>query len=173
MSVKIDMKLTSPELMQAALCGSMRRITAMKDGMDTDCNCRNPKTSWATDIDGAASEMAVSKYLRRYWSGHVRNFTGDDVLGGIQVRSTVYEQGKLILRPDDPDDAFFILVVANAPIYSIRGGIFARDGKIDAYFRPCDPVEGSPAWWVPQDALVDLSALNASKVREMPRRGAA
>lgn len=170
--MRVDLKLTNAELMQAALTGSMRRITSLKEGVDNNRKCREPKSSWANDIDGAAAEMAVSKHLGRYWSAHVRQFTGDDVPGGVQVRSTTYEQGKLIIRDDDPDDAFFVLVVANAPTYSIRGGIFARDAKIDAYFRACDPSEGSPAWWVPQDALVDLDVINP-KVREIRRRGAA
>lgn len=156
--MRVDVTLTTYELMWAGLVGIMRRISSMKEKMDTDRHA--PKSSWATDIDAAAAEMAVSKHLGVYYSGHVRNYNGDDVLGGWQVRCTIYDSGHLVVRADDKDDRLFILVVAKAPTYSIRGMFRASDAKAGGqdspYYRPCDPDEGSPAWWVPQSDLIDI-----------------
>jgi hypothetical protein len=171
--MKVDITLCSSELMQAAQVGSMRRISSLKNGLKDKPYSKFIVPGWAMDIDGAAAEMAVSKYLHLYWSGHVNNFTGDDVQGGRQVRSTGYEDGKLIVRPADSDDALFILVVAYPPVYSIRGGILGRDAKVDKYWR--DPGNGdAPAWWVPQDALSELldeygSSLWPSRTQEIRR----
>jgi hypothetical protein len=155
--MRVDIAMCSNELMQAGLAGVMRRVSSLKNGLKDKFYTAKFVPGWATDIDGAASEMAVSKYFHRYWSGHVDNFTGDDVLGGVQVRSTGYEHGCLIVRPHDPDDALYILVVAKPPIYSIRGGILGPDAKVDKYWRGADCTNGdAPAWWVPQEDLSEL-----------------
>jgi hypothetical protein len=170
--MRVDMPLDTYELMQAAQVGSMRRISSLKSGLkDKPYTNGRFVPGWSTDIDGAASEMAVSKYLHLYWSGHVNNFAGDDVLGGRQVRSTTHEHGCLIVRPADPDDALFILVVASPPVYSIRGGILGRDAKVDQYWREGTNGEAG-AWWVPQHALSELldehgSSLWPSHVQEL------
>jgi hypothetical protein len=152
-------ELSAAELMIAATVGAMRRVSSLKRGMDTDRHA--PHSSWSTDIDAAAAEMVVSKLLGRYWSGHTNNFFGDDVAGGIQVRSTTYQDGKLIVRACDGDAAVFVLVTASPPRYSVMGWMRGGDAKIEKYFRPGNG-EGSDAWWVPQAVLRPLDELKLS-----------
>jgi hypothetical protein len=162
MKSSITIELSTAELMIAASVGAMRRVSSLKRRMDTDRHA--PHSSWATDIDGAAAEQAVSKHLGRYWGGHIYNFNGDDVSGGIQVRSTSYHDGCLIIRESDADNSIFVLVVASAPSYTIIGWIKASDAKKAKYFRQGNGA-GSDAWWVKQSDLIDmLTILTASKV---------
>lgn len=156
--MKVDVRLSYHELMIGALAGVMRRVASMKENAETtDCNCPDPPSSWASDIDGALAEMAVSKYLGVYWSGHVRNFNGDDVLGGWQVRSNPRDRGRMVIRPRDKDNKVFVYVVANAPIYSIRGAIRAGDAKRDEWHDDGKAHNAAPCWFVPQSALKDLA----------------
>jgi hypothetical protein len=150
----VEIRLTSSEMMAAATVGVMRRVGSLYKQMDT--NRHAPHSSWATDIDGAAAEMAVSKYLGRYWGAHTKNFHGKDVEGGIQVRSTTRADGHLIIRETDkePED-IFVLVFANAPTYVIQGCIACKLGKTDKYFREGNGT-GSDAWWIPRNQLEDL-----------------
>lgn len=146
--------MSPPELMQGGLVGLMRRVGTMKNGTrDRDA----PHSSWATEIDAAIAEMAVSKYLGLYWQGH-RN-RDDDILDGREVRATVYETGKLVIRKRDLEKNAakrYVLVVACPPIYSIRGDFLCRDARQDKYYDP-NPKEGAPAWWVPQADLAEFA----------------
>jgi hypothetical protein len=146
--------MTPPELMQGGLVGLMRRVGTMKNG-ERDKSA--PHSSWSTDIDSAIAEMAVSKYLGLYWRGH--RGREDDVLDGREVRATIYETGKLVIRKRDLEkhaSKFFVLVVAKPPIYSIRGEFLCADAKQDDYYEP-EPKEGEPAWWVPQSDLAEFN----------------
>lgn len=155
MTDRIDIELTWQELIQAGMVGIMRRVGSLRRSLDTYKHAAI--SNWSTDIDGAAAEMAVSKVLQRYWSGHTLNFHGDDVDGGIQVRSTTYETGKLIVRGNDKDESLFVLVVSRAPIYSIRGCLRAKDAKQPYFFKKGE--DGADAWWVPQDNLNSVQSL--------------
>lgn len=148
--MKIDVTMTAAEMMQGGLVGLMRRVGGMK-APTRDRYAR--KSSWATDIDSAIAEMAVSKYRGIYWIGH-RNSTAD-LTDGREVRATIYENGHLLLHETDKDDRRFVLVVAKAPIYSIRGQFLAGNGKIDDYWHEAD-ASGEACWWVPQALLEDF-----------------
>jgi hypothetical protein len=138
-----DIKLTPYELMQAGQVGLMRRVSSIKEGYDK--NKHATISDWATDIDGAAAEMAVAKHLGIYWSGHVRSFKAADT-GPFQVRSTSHRNGCLILRRNDSPNESYALVVSSPPIYSIVGLMLASDGMVNRYWR-------NDAWWIPQSDL--------------------
>jgi hypothetical protein len=105
---------------------------------------------WQLSIEGTAGEMAVAKWCNRYWNGNLGDLKADDV-GRLQVRTGWRDDSRLILHPSDRDDRAFILVTGLAPIFVLRGWIWARDGKKAEYWR--DPAGGRPAFFVPQRAL--------------------
>lgn len=143
--------LTMAECMQAASAGSVRRLTSMKEGHDK--NKHADKSDWATDIDGAAAEMAFAKLNNFYWSASNRTFKEPDV-GVWHIRSTTRVDGHLIIRPNDEDpEALFVFAVTNLPRVSIYGWIVAHEAKTDRYWR-----QDKNGWWVPQEALVQLQA---------------
>lgn len=151
--MQTEVRLELSELLQAAIAGSLRRIDAIRHGR-VQKNNRGSGGEWQQDIEGAAAEMAVAKFLNLYFPGKGQ-LRADDVgvNTGIQVRASEYDQARLILHPDDPDDATFYLVTGRMGIYVIRGWLVGRLGKRDEYWT--DPTgNGRPAYFVPQSALI-------------------
>lgn len=111
---------------------------------------------WTTEQDGACAEMAVAKFLGTYWSGSVNSFKLPD-LRNVQVRHTSRSSGRLIVRQNDSDLDVYVLVTGTAPTFRVHGGIRGRDAKRDEWLS--DPNGRGPAWFVPPEALGDLTKL--------------
>ena len=78
----------------------------------------------------------------------INTFKAPDV-AGYQVRSTCRPDGRLIVRPADPDIAEFVLVITKVPKILLVGAISSKQAKRDEFWsRDC--------WWVPADKLDDL-----------------
>lgn len=93
----------------------------------------NQHYSWQTDIEAACAEMAVAKALNIYWDGSVNKFKkdGPDLPPDIEVRTTEYKNGHLILRDGDKkycNDMRFVLVVGEAPKFYLSGWIYCHEG---------------------------------------------
>jgi len=146
-------KLSSSELMSAAVTGALRRITSLQNKLNPDIYHASGN-EWSTDIDGAAAEMALSKHLGVYWSAHVNSMKGPDVRN-LQVRSTHYKDGCLIIRERDNPEQDYVLIVSAAPNYTIVGWMCAHEARQDKYFRKS--TSGLDAWWVPQKDLHKLT----------------
>lgn len=150
-------ELTPSEMRFGAQVGIERRLSALEHKRKDRYG--KPKGDlWGIDITSSLSELAVSKATGQYWYAHVGSsdveLPGD--VGSLQVRSTSYATGCLVLHKADDDDAKFILVIANAPRFKIAGWTFGRDGKQESYWkseweRPC--------YLVPQDQLKALAVL--------------
>lgn len=145
-------KLSSSELMSAAVTGALRRITSLQNKLNAGIYHASGN-EWSTDIDGAAAEMAVAKHLNTYWSSHVNSMKDPDVLNW-QVRSTHHKDGCLIVRKHDNPEQDYILVITAAPNYTIVGRMCASEARQDKYFRQGNG--GLDAWWVPQQDLYKL-----------------
>lgn len=103
-----------------------------------------------THINGALGEAAFAKARGVYWNGDIGNLTAPDV-GGWQVRTTPYPDGKLIIRRLDDDDAPYVLVRGQCPTFAIVGWILARLAKCPEWLE----ADGRrpPAYFVPAAAL--------------------
>ena len=103
------------------------------------------------DIRGAHCEFAASIMLNLYWRPSIGELNNLDVGGLVEVRSTVYGNGRLIVKPDDDDAAPFALILADMDTLRFRfgGWMFARDAKE----FPLDSKHGDPAHYVPQEKL--------------------
>jgi hypothetical protein len=117
------------------------------------------------EVCATAAEKATAKLLNVHWSASVNTFhTYPDVLPNLEVRQTDYKHGRLIVRPDDPDDRFYILVTGVPPTLTVHGYISAKAAKQDDYWgNPDKPDEKPDAWWVPQ---ADLKPLDVPKTIE-------
>ena len=145
--------LTWSEMMQAAMCGAMRNIAAMRDGRQPAPRVpHSAENTWTIHIEGAAGEMAFAKHAGFYWGATVNSFKLPDV-GAIQVRTRSRHSYDLIIRRGDCDDDVFVLVTGIAPRFVIRGWIGAREAKSHPEWIQTHG-EGEAAWFVPQAALL-------------------
>lgn len=124
------------------------------------------------DVQGACAELAVAKALGLPWDGKffddaewlVWRTSGHDV-SGLEVRSTRYRSGRLILHRDDSDDLPFVLVRAcDNALFEIVGWYWGRDGKKEQWWE--DVGRNRPCFYVPNDLLRPMNDL----IRRLPKR---
>jgi|SRR5215472_860036 len=118
-------------------------------------------------IESAGAERAVAKRLNLDWHAAINTFKQgvSDVGGAIEVRWRRDKPGKkrdLIVRDDDHDDRFYVLVRGAMPVYEMIGWIRGKDAK-QARFRS-NPGGHEEAWFVPEEQLRPVSELQVSKV---------
>lgn len=146
----IGIRLSHAEAFSAACHGVMRRLSAIKKNRQHAYG--NPTIDlWGMDIEAAAAEMLVAKWLGKYWhsvADSPEELEGD--VGKVQVRHTKRSDGSLILHDRDSSDAVFVLVTGCYPEMQIQGWILGAEGKQRRYWRETD----RPAYFVPQDALL-------------------
>jgi hypothetical protein len=150
--------LTSAEIMQAAMVGSMRQATNLRDGRrDAD---GFEGEGWSEHIEGAAGECAVAKALGVFWSGRLGILHEGDVRR-IEVRTRSREDYQLILKRRDPDDRQYVLVRGKCPSFTLVGWCWGHEGKRDEYWA--DPAgkngKSRPNYFVPDCALRPMSEL--------------
>jgi len=104
------------------------------------------------EITGACAEMVVAKCLGKFWSPSVNTFhVTPDIEPNIEVRATTRVDGSLVVRDNDPDDRWYVLVVGSPPTMTVVGCLRGSDAKQDQWLR--NPHGHRPAWFVPQSAL--------------------
>ena len=104
----------------------------------------------------ARSELAMSKWLKTYYDGHVTDKSAKDVAGVYQLRSTALPQGRLILRDIDSSTDPFILAIIDGLEVRLMGWIWGEAAKAKKYrhdYRSC------VLYWVPQEHLEPMSCL--------------
>ncbi len=152
MDKQIAIPLSSIEMFNAASVGITRRLSAVKRNRPS--KTINPTLDlWGLDIEAAAAELVVAKWLGRYWHSIVDEpgtLEGD--VGKYQVRHTKHTNGCLIVYSKDSSDAVFVLVAGAYPDNKVAGWIMGRDAKNKKYWQDN---RSTPAYFVPQDALLD------------------
>lgn len=143
--------LSPDELYQAAIVGCHRHIQCLRANSPDKNFPDRENIRWATHIEAACSELAVCKLLGVYWSALDGPSALSDAGFGIQVRSTRYRTGCLILRERDSADANYVLVVARAPDYEIAGWLRGSERQ-DRHKRTNDR-DPRPYWEIPQADL--------------------
>lgn len=143
----MKIKLTYAELLMGSHAGIMRQVENLKKNRKPAYGA-GKRGDWQLNVEGCLGEMAVAKYLQCYWSGK-GEFRGYDV-GTMQVRTTRYHSGHLLLHPDDDDDHQFWLVTGINGEYVVRGWILGALGKRQELWR--DDAD-CPAFFVPQSEL--------------------
>lgn len=151
------LQLTWDEVAQAAHIGVDRRIASrirnLTDayGMAED----KPDVQWHREILGACGELVVAKALNLYWPMGVNQKKEEADLGGdVQVRTASHDTG-LVIRPSDADFHRFMYVIGVVPNFEVVGWMYGAEGKEEKWLK--DPGNrGSPAYFVPREALHDL-----------------
>jgi hypothetical protein len=107
-------------------------------------------------VIGAWGEAVIAKATGIYWAGDLgAPDRGAPDVGRFHVRATLRPDGRLILHPDDHDDAPYVLVVPQRlPRFCIVGWCYGRDGKQAAYWENSN---GRPAFFVPWSALTSFA----------------
>lgn len=152
-------ELTSSEALIAAYVGSHRRLRAVYRGHRAR-HGRGDGDEWTADVEAAAAEVAAAKALDRFWTD-LAGLDEDGDVGShapkIHVRHTTLEYGRLILRPNDPGEGIFVLVIGTVPTFTVVGWITAAEGRAIG-----ERFEGNgrpPCVMVPQSALHPLEEL--------------
>jgi hypothetical protein len=142
-------RLPIQEMRVAAYAGAERQLLHIMQG--TRDAYGYDGDGWDVHCDGAIAEYVVAKALNRFWlpvAANHRTLEGD--VGRLQVRSTRLHAGSLILHHRDPDDAGYVLVIANPPTYRLAGWCYGHEGKRQHFWREDT---GRPAFFVPQGEL--------------------
>lgn len=148
--------LTLLELQSAAGTGVSRRLVSLKQNNDAYKHTKN--SNWSTDIEGAAAEMAFAKMMQLYCAPTVNTFKLADV-ANVQVRSTPYRGGHLLIRPNDADEDIFVLMVGSYTTWKADGWAYGREAKIDEHWRDGGDGEAG-CWWVPGNKLRPIKTLD-------------
>src|SRR5215203_569659 len=141
--------LNKSEMLHAALVGATREIDNLFSGK-RDRYGAKPEGGWQKHLCGACGEKVAARFLDHYWSGNLGQFRAPDV-AEIQIRTSTSDTGDLILHEEDKDNDRFILVTGIGPRFTVRGWLFAREGKLRKWWR--DPAKDRPAFFVPQSEL--------------------
>lgn len=158
----INVTLSLDEINAGARVGIARQIQNIERGRAQKAQ-HDPSKDWIDHIEGALGELAVAKWLDRFWSGRLGKMKAADV-GPYDVRTAIRKDRparyRLIIRETDPEDRPFVLVIGRNGSYEIVGWIYAGNGKKPDYWQ--DPTgERDPAFFVPRSALWDPARLFA------------
>lgn len=122
----------------AAAQGLIRHVRAQALG---HTRADGTKTTWDEDINGALGEYIASLALDKEWNlpGGVGQ---SDLIGGIEVRTIMSGDRKLLIKPKDKDDSPFVLVIGtdNHLIWRVAGYLHGRDGKKALFKDPYRPI---------------------------------
>jgi hypothetical protein len=153
-------KLTERELMVAVYVGARRHVDGLYRQSDRYAAGEHPD-QWELDIEAAAAELAVARVTGLYWTGLNWLDAKADVGDDIQVRRIVGVSRKLLIRPHDPDEHVFVLVIGKAPTFDIAGWIQGRDGKRPEWSD--NPGGRGPCFLVPRSELRPVGQMPAPR----------
>jgi len=109
-------------------------------------------------VQGCYGEIAVAALRGSSWVGFSPDFEElrSDV-DGLQVRTTRYPTGKLLLHPKDPDDQRFVLCRTHLfPTVLVVGWVWGEEAKVKENWRRASPQDRrEPCYWVPNESLRD------------------
>lgn len=150
--------LTVDELIEFGRLGVARCAHALERRRNGAHGFNRDFERWQIDVEGLLAEYAAAKALGLPYEPVVGELdTKDGDIGpGLQVRSTKYPKGSLLVHDSDHDDHRFILVTGIYGVYDIRGWIFAHEGKDKQLWKE---YKGRGAYWVPQERLRPLGTV--------------
>lgn len=154
----IVVQLDLSDMHLAAIIGVERTIDAQKSGRAGRYG-KSDAPDFAGDVNGCMGEVALAKHLDMFWSGTLGNILAADVGAHLQVRTTAYRDGHLLLHQPDNDDQPFVLAVIKLPKVMLVGWSFARDGKREEFWRPGID---RPCFFVPQQQLRPIAELRSA-----------
>jgi hypothetical protein len=148
-----EMRLSLDDFLDAVEVAVRRMRASNRRGLNhANVRQRSVITRLADEIRGAASELAVARWLGIEWSRSVNTFHCEaDVGEDVDVRCTERSAGQLILRGTDHPYRQFVLVTGTAPNLLLRGHIRGEEAMLPRY--AANPHDWGQAWFIPQWAL--------------------
>ena len=155
--------LTTVEMIEYGSAGIARCANAIEKQRKGAHGFNRDYERWQIDVEGLLAEAAAAKALNLPYSPTVGRLDtqGGDIGRGLQIRSTKYSTGSLLVHDRDPEDDIFILVTGIYGIYDIRGWIKAIHAKQQDWWRV---YKGRGAYWVGQEFLQPMDKLELPKV---------
>lgn len=142
----LRVNLTASEIYMAADVGSRRNAEAIANGRKKRFPESRPGELWASHIESAGAELAVSKALGLFWGGGVNTFHVADIVNtNYEIRWSNRNDCKV--RPDDT--GIVISVSGACPEYIINGWCYAEDAKKQEYKCNREPV----CYFIPKGKL--------------------
>jgi len=152
-------KLTSQEVLMGSMVGQQRRNESLRNGLNErhGADLQREADRCFYNIAGAVGEVAFAKASGLYWPMTVNVGKGEpDVFPDWQVRWSSREDGDLIVRPNDNTRFRYALMTGSGYNYTFMGWIPGVDAVLqDDWYKDVGN-RGSPAWFVPQCALLHL-----------------
>jgi hypothetical protein len=141
-----EIQLSPTEIKVACMVGTLRRQTSKEGGMRDRAGRPN---DWSADIEGAAGEIALAKYLGIYYEPTNKTFELPDV-GVVEVKTSTRLM-EIPIPPTIPDDRIVCGVFGLIPDFRIGGWIMGAEAK---KFRLVVKTQGyPPAHWIPIEEL--------------------
>jgi hypothetical protein len=154
----VTIQLSMSEIHIASIVGIQRSLDALRNNRDGRYGCdRAP--GFDLDIIGCLGELALAKYLDRFWNGAFGDFKAKDVAQRFQVRASSYTgpNAGLILHPDDSDNQPFVKAIVRLPTVSLMGWLNGFDGKQKQFWSELQP--GRPCFLIPHQQLQPMEKL--------------
>jgi hypothetical protein len=154
----VKVSLSADELRLAAEAGVERRLRALGKGRRGAHGFDRDYEAWSIDIEGVAAEWACAKCLGVDYTPVVGELDTEmgDVAPGVQVRSTRYETGHLLLHESDLPDHYFLLIVGLAPDFRIAGWTTPAESRKPEFWKV---FKNRGAYWIPQAELRPVEEL--------------
>lgn len=155
----VTIQLTPAELQVAAQVGIGRQYHSMLRGNRDIVNDKGYLDAVSIHILGALGEAALAKHLGCWWSFSEGTYGRQaDLVQNIEARTRKDPRHDLIVRPDDRDDALFVLVTGQGSSFTIVGYLRGSAAKQPQWLRDYGG-HGKPAYFVPQAHLRGITTL--------------
>lgn len=146
------------EFLSAATVGLLRFSTSGLQNLDPHQSTGRPR-SWmerlSDEVIGACAESAFCLARGIYWDRSINTFHGRADAGREwEVRATPRRDGALIVRDNDPSDRWYVLVIADPPVFRVVGAMRGGAAKRPEWLR--NPGGRRPSWFVPQHCVPPL-----------------
>lgn len=142
----------------ATTIAAMRQMAALRKGFQHRWG--DTQRGWVNHQLGCFGEMAVAKYLDKFWHCTVGKIDGIDV-AGYEVRYNSYgDKSFLRIYDQDKPDKKYILVTGEVPEFTLRGWLFGSEGMRPEYRdTPLNTTPGKECFWVPMEKLNPMANL--------------
>jgi hypothetical protein len=140
----LEMALTEFVARQRIRDGMRAKADEHKYGFDGD--------PLAIMVEGCRGECIVAKALNVYWTGAGVDYSNEEDVGRLQVRTTHHRNGCLLHRPNEEHhDDPWILVIGEGNTYHLAGWLYGHEIRRQEWLR--EPAGRPPAYFAPQGSL--------------------
>ena len=116
------------------------------------------------EVTGVLGEIAAARFLGIEFEPNINQFKKPDV-ANLQIRSTRYPNGKLIIRKRDPiDDPYVLVIIPDNETAVMAGWIDGKDAMTEENWHDKDKIKqvlgpGEAAWVIFQNQLKPMTEL--------------